>query len=50
MPLFNFIIPAAYKAIHAKDVALAMLRASKTQKESYQVYQYNEMQKLVKSV
>ncbi len=50
MPLFNFMIPATYKAIQAKDVALAMLRATQTQKESYQVYQYNEMQKLVKSV
>lgn len=50
MPLFNFIIPAAYKAIQARDVAQAMVRATQAQKESYKVYHYNEMQKLIKSV
>jgi uncharacterized protein YbjT (DUF2867 family) len=44
LPVFNFIIPGAYKAIQAKDVALAMVSAIKNQKTSYQEYQYKEMQ------
>jgi len=50
MPVFNFIIPSAYKAIQANDVARAMVVAIKNQKTSYQEYQYKEMQNLIKSV
>jgi uncharacterized protein YbjT (DUF2867 family) len=48
MPVFNFIIPAAYKAIQAKEVAQAMVKAAQTQKTSFRIYQYNEMKTLNK--
>ena len=43
MPLLNFIVPMKYKAIHASDVAMAMIRASLNQGTGYKVYLYHDM-------
>ncbi len=40
---FSLIIPSKYKAIHAMDVAKAMLNAAKQEKEGLHIYHYNEM-------
>jgi uncharacterized protein YbjT (DUF2867 family) len=43
MKLFSFLIPSRYKAIEAKDVAMAMLRAAKEEEEGVFVYDYKEI-------
>jgi uncharacterized protein YbjT (DUF2867 family) len=43
MPLFNFLVPMKYKAINAKEVASAMIRAAQIQTEKNRVYLYNDM-------
>jgi uncharacterized protein YbjT (DUF2867 family) len=48
MPLFNFLVPSKYKAIQASDVAHAMLEATKKQASQFAVYQYKEIQALLK--
>ena len=43
MPLFNFLVPMKYKAIKAKEVANAMIRAAQIQTEKNRVYLYKDM-------
>lgn len=43
MKPLSFLIPSKYKAIEAVDVAIAMVNASKQQKEGFEVYHYKEM-------
>lgn len=43
MKLFSFLIPSRYKAIEAKDVANAMLKAAKKEDEGVFVYEYKEI-------
>jgi uncharacterized protein YbjT (DUF2867 family) len=46
MKAFSFLLPAKYKPIEAKDVAKAMLAASKEDKKGFFVYEYNEIRRL----
>ena len=43
MTVFSFLIPSKYKAIQAKNVAKAMLKASKVNINETQVYHYREI-------
>jgi hypothetical protein len=43
MPPLAFLIPSKYRAIDAKKVAEAMLRAAKENKEGLFIYQYKEL-------
>lgn len=43
MPLLNFLIPMKYKAIQSKQVAQAMINASKNQKEQCKIYVFKDM-------
>lgn len=43
MPLFNFLIPKRYRAIHAKDVAKAMIELAKQQSTMSSIYSYQDM-------
>ena len=42
----SFLIPSKYKPIHAKDVAKAMLAASKKNEEGYFIWEYKEIKKI----
>ncbi|MBL7737742.1 MAG: NAD(P)H-binding protein [Chitinophagaceae bacterium] len=46
MPVISFLFPAKYKAVHAQDVARAMLAAANENKDGVFVYEYREMRKL----
>jgi uncharacterized protein YbjT (DUF2867 family) len=41
----SFLVPSKYRAIHAREVAKAMLTAAKENKEGFFVYEYKEMKK-----
>jgi len=43
MPPLSFLIPSKYRAIDAKKVAEAMLRAAKENKEGLFIYQYKQL-------
>lgn len=47
MPLFSFLIPSKYKPIHGKEVARAMVNASKSEKEGSFIYHYADMKALI---
>lgn len=47
MPIFSFLIPSKYKPIHGKDVAKAMVSASKYEKEGAFVYHYADMKSMI---
>jgi uncharacterized protein YbjT (DUF2867 family) len=46
MSAFSFLIPSKYKAIHARDVAKAMVATAKGNKEGVFVYEYSGIRKL----
>ena len=46
MKAFSFLLPARYKPIPARDVARAMLNASKKNEEGFFVYEYQGMKEL----
>lgn len=43
MKLFSFLVPARYKAIHGRDVAKAMVRATKDTGSGFYIYEYKNM-------
>jgi uncharacterized protein YbjT (DUF2867 family) len=43
MPIFNFLLPMKYKAIHSKEVARSMIHASLNQITGTKVYLYRDM-------
>ncbi len=43
MKVFSFLLPSKYKAIHARDVAKAMIAASKKDEEGFFVWEYGEL-------
>ena len=43
MKAFSFLLPSKYKPIEAKDVAKAMLEASKEKEEGFFVWEHREM-------
>jgi uncharacterized protein YbjT (DUF2867 family) len=43
MTAFSFLIPSKYKPVHARDVAKAMIAASKENKKGFFVYEYKEI-------
>ena len=45
MQATSFLLPSRYKPIHARDVAQAMVAASKEKKEGFFVYEYSDMKK-----
>jgi len=45
MKAFSFLIPSKYKPIQARNVAKAMLEASKKDEKGFFVYEYREMRK-----
>ena len=45
--VFFFLLPSKYKSIEGRDVAKAMVVASKMDKEGFFVYEYADMKKLV---
>lgn len=47
MKFFSFLIPSKYKAIHARDVARAMVAAAKSDTEGFFVYEYGEMKRRI---
>jgi uncharacterized protein YbjT (DUF2867 family) len=49
MGALSLMIPSKYKAIHAGDVARAMLAASKQDKEGFFIYHYKEIKELTSS-
>lgn len=46
MQIFSFVIPAKYKAIHAKDVAKAMAAIAKSKNEGTFVYEHDQIKAL----
>ena len=46
MTTLSFLIPAKYKPIHGKDVAMAMVVVSKKNEEGFFVWENNEIRKL----
>lgn len=48
MKIFSFAIPAKYKAIHAKDVARAMIAVAKSKNEGTFVYEHDQIKALGK--
>ena len=46
MSALSFLMPAKYKAIQARDVAKAMLAASKKNETGFFIYEYREMTRL----
>lgn len=49
MPLVSFLTPNQYKAIQAKDVAKAILKASKNKSTGQKIFRYKEIQELAQS-
>jgi len=47
MPAISFLLPSKYKPIHARDVAKAMIAASKDPKPRFKVYEFKEMKNLI---
>lgn len=47
MQTFSFLVPSKYKAIHGRDVAKAMVRAAKYEKNGYFIYEYKNMKQLL---
>jgi len=47
MQATSFLWPGKYKPIHARDVAKAMIAASKTGKEGVSIYEYKEINQLL---
>ena len=47
MSAFSFLIPAKYKPIHGKKVAMAMLAAAKKQNEGFHIYHYPEIKAIL---
>jgi uncharacterized protein YbjT (DUF2867 family) len=45
MKAISFLLPSKYKPIHGRDVAKAMLVASKKNEEEFFVWEYNEIRK-----
>ncbi len=43
MSVFSFLIPAKYKPIHGKQVAIAMLAAAKKRNKGFYIYHYPEI-------
>ena len=43
MSVFSFLIPAKYKPIHGKQVAIAMLATAKKRNEGFFIYHYTEI-------
>jgi uncharacterized protein YbjT (DUF2867 family) len=48
MPLFSFLLPSQYKPIQAKDVAKAMVNASKKKFSGKFIFKFKEIQELTK--
>lgn len=42
----SFLVPSKYKPVHGRDVARAMIAASKTSMEGFFVYEFKEIKKL----
>jgi uncharacterized protein YbjT (DUF2867 family) len=43
MPLLNFLIPKRYRAIHAKDVAKAMVNVAKVRDKTQSIFTYKDI-------
>lgn len=48
MSVLSFLLPSKYKPIHGQKVARAMLNASKSGQEGFFVYEYNEINDILK--
>ena len=46
MKVFSFLLPSKYKPVQAREVAWAMLQASKKNKKGFLIYEYQEIKKL----
>lgn len=46
MKVFSFLLPAKYKPIYSKDVAKAMIAASKKTEQGVFVYEYEDMKRM----
>ena len=40
---FSFLIPSRYKPVHAKNLALAMVAAAKSEQKGHRIYHYKDM-------
>ncbi|HEX7905571.1 MAG TPA: NAD(P)H-binding protein [Chitinophagaceae bacterium] len=47
MKTLSFLIPSKYKPIHGKEVAKAMVKSSKDNKEGFFIYEYNTIKRLI---
>jgi hypothetical protein len=46
MKVFSFLLPSKYKPIYSKDVAKAMIAASKKTEQGVFVYEYEDMKRM----
>lgn len=48
MKAFSFLLPSKYKPVQARDVAKAMLNASKQRNPGFHIYEYKEIKELAR--